>query len=117
MAWAWLAKAKGHSCYTKKSTLAKTFMKKKQVKVRSTPATTLQKKDLYTKIAADDGGGRVVRRCWVNFQCRGVLLIRIIVGQGPIALVVGAGRDCLDIFFSHLSLLFSFSLPLGDGPI
>ena len=21
------------------------------------------------------GGGRVVRRCWVNFQCRGVLLI------------------------------------------
>ena len=20
-----------------------------------------------------DGGGRVVRRCWVNFQCRGVL--------------------------------------------
>ena len=28
--------------------------------------------------------------CWVNFQCRGVLLIWIIVGQGPIALVVGA---------------------------
>ena len=22
-----------------------------------------------------DGGGRVVRRCWVNFQCWGVLLI------------------------------------------
>ena len=21
----------------------------------------------------DEGGGRVVRRCWVNFQCRGVL--------------------------------------------
>ena len=36
-------------------------------------------------------GGRVVRRCWVNFQCRGVLLIWIIVGQGPIALAVGAG--------------------------
>ena len=29
-------------------------------------------------------GGRVVRRCWVNFQCRGVLLIWITVGQGPI---------------------------------
>ena len=45
LAWAWLAKAKGHSCHTKKSTLAKTFMEKKQVKVRSTPATTLQKED------------------------------------------------------------------------
>ena len=43
-------------------------------------------------------GGRVVRRCWVNFQGRGVLLIWIIVGQGPIALVVGAGGGCLDIF-------------------
>ena len=28
--------------------------------------------DLYLKT---DGGGRVVRRCWVNFQCQGVLLI------------------------------------------
>ena len=50
----------------------------------------------------------MVRRCWVNFQFRGVLLIRIIVGQGPIALVVGAGGGCLDIFtfiypFSSLS--------------
>ena len=51
------------------------------------------------------GGGRVVRRCWVNFQCRGVLLIWIIVGQGPIALAVGAGGGCLDIF----SLIYHFS--------
>ena len=43
--------------------------------------------------------------CWVNFQCRGVLLIRIIVGQGPIALAVGAGGGCLDIF----SLVYHFS--------
>ena len=54
-------------------------------------------------------GGRVVRRCWVNFQCRGVLLIGMIVGQGPIALAIGAGGGCLDIFspiyhFSFLSL-------------
>ena len=28
LAWAWLAKAKGHSCHTKKSTLAKVFTKK-----------------------------------------------------------------------------------------
>ena len=41
----------------------------------------------------------------------------ITVGQGPIALAVGAGGGCLDIFYSHLSFLFSFSLSLGDGPI
>ena len=27
------------------------------------------------------------------------------------------GWGLLDIFFSHLSFLFSFSLSLGDGPI
>ena len=46
------------------------------------------------------------RRCWVNFQCRGVLLVWMIVGQGPIALAVGAGGVCLDIF--SLIYLFSF---------
>ena len=53
------------------------------------------------------GGGRVVRRCWLNFQCRGVLQIWIIVGQGPIALAVGAGGGCLDIFslIYHISFL------------
>ena len=51
---------------------------------------------------SDTGGGHVVRWCWVNFQCRGVLLIWIIVGQGPTALAVGAG--CLDIF----SLVYHF---------
>ena len=51
--------------------------------------------------------------CFVNFQCRGVLLIWIIVGQGPLALAVGAGGGCLDIF-----CLYSFQSPsLGDGPI
>ena len=39
-------------------------------------------------------GGRVVRWCCVSFQCRGVLLIWIMVGQGPIALAVGAGGGC-----------------------
>ena len=38
----------------------------------------------------------MVRRCWVNFQCRGVLQILIIVGKGPIALAVGAGGGCLE---------------------
>ena len=57
-----------------------------------------------------------MRRYWVNFQFRGVLLIWIIVGQGPIALAVGAGGGCLDIF--SLIYIFSFLSPsLGDGPI
>ena len=46
-----------------------------------------------------------MRWCWVNFQCRGVLLLWKIVGQGPTALVVGAGGSCLDIF----SLVYHFS--------
>ena len=40
------------------------------------------------------------RRCWVNFQRRGVLLVWMIVGKGPIVLAVGAGGGCLDIFSS-----------------
>ena len=60
-------------------------------------------------------GCRVVRWCWVNFQCRGVLLIWIIdyniVGQGPTALTVGAGGGCLDIFLS--SVISLFFLPLS----
>ena len=42
--------------------------------------------------------------------------IWMIVGQGPIALAVGAGWGCLDIF-TLLYPFFSFSLSLGDGPI
>ena len=34
LAWAWLAKAKGHSCHTKKSTLAKIFTKLENVFVK-----------------------------------------------------------------------------------
>ena len=60
-------------------------------------------------------GGRVMRRCWVDFQCQGVLLIWIIVGQGPIALVVGAGGGCLD--FLSLVCLFSFLSPTLEAPI
>ena len=52
-----------------------------------------------------EGGGRAVRWSWVNFQCRGVLLVWIRVGQGPTALAVGAGGGCLDIF----TLIYSFS--------
>ena len=43
--------------------------------------------------------------------------IWITVGQGPTALVVGAGGGCLDIFTPIYPFLSSFSLSLGDGPI
>ena len=49
--------------------------------------------------------GRVVRWCWVNFQCWGVLTIWIIEGQGPTAFAVGADGGCLAIF----SLVCHFS--------
>ena len=42
--------------------------------------------------------------------------IWMIVGQGPIALAVGAGGGCLDIF-TLLYPFSSFSLSLGDGPV
>ena len=51
------------------------------------------------------GDGRVVRWSWVNFQCRGVLLVWIRVEQGPTALAVGAAGGCLDIF----TIIYPFS--------
>ena len=52
----------------------------------------------------------MVRRGGVNFQCRGVLLIWIIVGQRPTMLAVGAGGGVWTFF----SLVYSslFFLPL-----
>ena len=43
--------------------------------------------------------------------------IWMIVGQGPIALAVGAGGGLFGHFYSPLSFLSFFSLSLGDGPI
>ena len=43
------------------------------------------------------GGGRMVRWCWVIFQCQGVILI---------ALAVGADWGCLDIFLSSIISFF-----------
>ena len=44
---------------------------------------------------------------WVSFQCRGVLLIWIRIGQGP-TLAMGTGGGSLDIFtlVYHFSFLF-----------
>ena len=46
----------------------------------------------------------------------GLPTILITVGQGPIALAVGAGGGGLDIF-NLIYPFSSFSLSLGDGPI
>ena len=52
----------------------------------------------------------MVRWCWVNLQCRGILPIWIIVRQGHTVLAVAAGGGCLDIFLS--SIISLFFLPL-----
>ena len=62
------------------------------------------------------GGGRVVRWCWVNFPVPGRPTILITVGQGPIALALGAGGGGLDSFIL-VHPFSSFSLSLGDGSI
>ena len=63
------------------------------------------------RINNGERGGRVVRKCWVNFQCQGVLLIWITVGQWLIVLAVGAGGGYLDFFLS--SIISLFFLPLS----
>ena len=68
-------------------------------------------------IPLTNGGGRVVRLCWVNFQCRGVLLIWIKVIQGPTVLAVGAGGVVGTFFLSSIFSRFFLPLSLGDGPI
>ena len=58
----------------------------------------------------------MVQWCWVNCQCRGILLIWIIVGQGSTAFAIGAGGGCLDIF----TLVYHFPIlspSLRDGPM
>ena len=52
-----------------------------------------------------------------NLPVPGRPTIWIIVGQGPTALVVGAGWGCKDVFTLIYPFFFSFSLSLGDGPI
>ena len=56
----------------------------------------------------------MVQWCWVNFQCQGILLIWIRVGQGPTVLAVGAGGVVWTFLLSSIISLF---LSLGDGMI
>ena len=52
-----------------------------------------------------------------KFPVPGRPTIWMTVGQGPIMLAVGAGGGCLEIFYSRLFYLSSFSPSLGDDPI
>ena len=59
------------------------------------------------------GGGRGMRWCWINFHCRGILLMWV---KGLLRLQwMRVGIVCT--FYSRLSFPISFSLSLGDGPI
>ena len=49
-----------------------------------------------------------------SFQCRGVLLLLHIVGQGPVVLAAGAGREGYIFFYlSSLSNVLSFGRRLN----
>ena len=50
-----------------------------------------------------------------SFPCRGVLLLLLIVGQGPAVLAAGAGRVGYIFFIFFIYLQFLMSCLLGDG--
>ena len=52
----------------------------------------------------------MVRWCWVNFTVPGRPTILITVGQGPIALALGAGGGGFGHFYSRLSFLLFLPL-------
>ena len=53
-----------------------------------------------------------MRWFWANFQCRGILLIWIIVGQGLTALTVGSSGAVWTFFLS--SIISVFFLPFWE---
>ena len=67
----------------------------------------------FSKLWGWSGGAMVLGKLPVP----GRPTIGITVGQGPTALIVGAGGGCLDIFTLIYPFLSSFSLSWGDGPI
>ena len=74
--------------------------------------THILRRQLLPKKWGSSAGAMVLGK----LQVPGRPTIWMIVGQGPIALAVGAGGGCLDIF--TLRYLFSpLSPSLGGGPI
>ena len=80
---------------------------------RSRSLFDLGQRSLRVQCRGWSGGAMVLGKLPVT----GRPTIWITVGQGPTALVVGAGGCCLDIFTLIYLFLSSFSLSLGDGPI
>ena len=79
--------------------------------------------NIYTQFSANCGIAATSIRGWSggamvlgNLPVPGRPTILITVGQGPVALAVGAGGGGLDIF-TLIYPFSSFSLSLGDGPI
>ena len=73
------------------------------------PTNTFIKLKTFQSVPGWSGGAMVL----VKLPVPGRPTIWIIVRQGPIALAVGAGGGCLDIF-TLLSFLSSFSLSLKN---
>ena len=67
---------------------------------------------IFTIFMGWSGGAMVLGK----LQVPGRSTIWMRVGQGPTALAVGAGGDCLDIF-TFLYPFCPLSPSLGDGPI
>ena len=70
-----------------------------------------------TRFTFREWGGRVVRWCWVNFQCRGRPANLDYSRARAYCAYSRCGWGLFGRFFSRLSFLLSFSLSLGDGPI
>ena len=79
-----------------------------------TSRTSSVKFSLFVQQTGGRSGGAMVLG---KLPVPGRPTIWITVGQGPTALVVGAGVGFLEIFTLIYPFLFSFSLSLGDGPI
>ena len=60
--------------------------------------------------------GRVVRWCWVNFQCRASYNLDYSRARAY-STCSKCGWGLFGHLYSHLSFLSSFSLSLGDDPI
>ena len=69
-------------------------------------ASTIGPCPTIIQIVGRTGTGSLPRTIAPPDHSRGVLPIWIIVGQGLTVLAVGAGRDCSDIFLSHIISFF-----------
>ena len=70
----------------------------------------------YSKVISDSGGWPGGAMVLGKLPVLGRPTIWITVGQGPTALVVGAGGGCFGHFYSHLSFSLLFLPLFGRRP-